>query len=128
MFLYQHFFCIFFSMLYKYASKDCSEYVYTHNRANSKLYNLSRIHAKTKVIEILIQELLLPDNAALTSQSVDCLPLLVSHLSHIFKEFGLPTRLKKTNIMAQGPDTPPNITMAETRLEIVDSFTYLWCL
>ena len=33
--------------------------------------------------------------------------------------------LKKTNIMAQGAESPPSITIGDTQLEVVDAFTYL---
>ena len=36
-------------MLLQYAFKDCSEGIYTHTRADGKLFNIARLRAKTKV-------------------------------------------------------------------------------
>ena len=41
------------------------------------------------------------------------------------KDFGLTISLKKTNVMVQGSETQPNITIDDYQLENVDEFTYL---
>ena len=78
-----------------------------------------------QVHELLIRELLFADDATLTSQSQEGLQRLVDKLSHACKEFGLTISLKKTNIMAQDAESPPVITIENTQLEVVNSFTYL---
>ena len=117
-------FCIFFSMLLQYAFKDCSKGVYIHTKVDGKLFNLSRLRAKTKVFQVLIRELLFVDDAALVSHTEECLQQLVEHLSHACKEFGLTISLK-TNVMVQGTDQLPVITVNGHMLEAVDNFTYL---
>ena len=74
---------------------------------------------------VLIRELLFADDAALTSHSEEGLKYLVDKLSHACKEFGLTISLRKTNILAQGAESPPVITIDNTELEVVDIFTYL---
>ena len=74
---------------------------------------------------VLIRELLFADNAALSSHSEEGLQHLVDKLSHTCKEFGLTISLRKTNILAQGAESPPVITIDNTELEVVDTFTYL---
>lgn len=118
-------FGIFFSMLLQYAFDDCTEGIYIRTRADGKLFNLARLRAKTKVMEVLIRELLFADDAALTSHTEDGLQQLVTRLSRACKEFGLTISLKKTQILAQGTPSVPDITIEETHLEVVDSFTYL---
>jgi len=61
--------------------------------------------------------------AALASHTEAGLQRLVDKLSHACKEFGLTISLKKTNILAQDAETPPVITINNTELEVVDSFT-----
>ena len=112
-------------MLFQYAFKDCSEGVYIHSRADSKLFNIAHCPAKTKVREVLIREMLFAGDAALTSHTESGLQQLVSRLSAACKEFGLTISLKKTNVMAQGTDHPPNITINGYMLEAVCNFTYL---
>ena len=118
-------FGIFFSMLLQYAFADCEEGIFIRTRADGKLFNIARLRAKTKVREVLIREMLFADDAALTSHTEAGLQDLVSRLSHACKEFGLTISLKKTNILAQDTDTAPDITIDDTHLEVVETFTYL---
>ena len=118
-------FGIFFSMLLHYDFADCEEGIYIRSRADGKLLNIARLRAKTKVHELLMRELLFADDAVLTSHSQEGLQRLVDKLSHACKEFGLTISPKKTNIMAQDAESPPVITIENTQLEVVNSFTYL---
>ena len=118
-------FAIFFSMLLQYAFKGCSDGVYIHTRADGKLFNITRLRAKTKIAKVLIRELLFADDAALTSHTEDGLQRLVCRLSNACKEFGLTISLKKTNVMAQDADSPPSVTIDGYNLEVVENFTYL---
>ena len=118
-------FGIFFSMLLHYALADCLEGVYIRTRSDGKLFNIARLRAKTKTLKVLIRELLFADDAALASHSEAGLQRLVDKLSRACKEFGLTISLKKANILAQDAETPPVITINNTVLEVVDSFTYL---
>ena len=118
-------FGVFFSMLLQYAFKDCSEGVYIHTRADGKLFNIARLRAKTKITEVLIREMLFAYDAALASHTEDGLQQLVTQFSHACKEFGFTISLKKTNVMAQGTDHPPAITIDGHVLKAVNDFTYL---
>ena len=93
--------------------------------SDSKLFNIARPRAKTKAYVVLIRELLFADDAALTSHSEKGLQHLVDKLLHACKAFGLTISLKKTNILAQGAESLPVITIDNTELEVVDTFTYL---
>ena len=87
---------------------------------------VERLRPKTKAYVVLIRELLFADDAALTSHSQEGLQHLVDKLSHSVKVFGLMISLRKTNILAQGADSPlPVITVDNVELEVVDTFTYL---
>ena len=69
--------------------------------------------------------MLYADDAALTSHTEAGLQELVSRLSSACREFGLTISLKKTQILPQGTDYPPKISICSTQLEVVDTFTYL---
>jgi hypothetical protein len=112
-------------MLLHYAFAGCEEGIFIHTRADGKLYNISRLHAMTKVREILIREMLFADDAVLTSHTEIGLQEVVNRLSHACKEFGLSLNLKKTNNLAQGIDREPDVTIGNTHVEVVESFTYL---
>ena len=68
--------------------------------------------------------MLFADDAALASHTENGLQQLVSQFSQGCKEFGFTISLKKTNVMAQGTDHPPTITIDGHVLEAVDDFTY----
>ncbi|XP_069984636.1 uncharacterized protein [Penaeus vannamei] len=82
------------------------------------------LRANTKADKVLIRELF-ADDAALTSHSEEGLQHLVNKLSHACKEFGLTISLRKTNILVQGAESPPGITIDNMEMEVVDTFTYL---
>ncbi|KAK3803522.1 hypothetical protein RRG08_007620 [Elysia crispata] len=84
----------------------------------------SLVHATSKVTEALTCELLFADDAALTSHTKDELQQFVTRLSHACKEFGLTISLNKTNVTAQGIETPSNIAIDGYTPEVVENFTY----
>ena len=45
--------------------------------------------------------------------------------SQACKDFGLTISLKKTNVLGQGTETPPTITIDDYELDVVNHFTYL---
>ena len=112
-------------MLLHYVFANCLEGVYIRTRPDGKLFNIARLRAKTKTLKMLLREPLFADDAALASHTKAGLQRLVDKLSHACKEFGLTISLKKTNILAQDAETPPVITINNTELDVVDSFTYL---
>lgn len=66
---------------------------------DSKLFNLSRQRAKTKVRQLLLREMLFAVDAALASHTQDRLQRLVNCLAHACREFGLTISLKKRKVM-----------------------------
>ncbi|KAI8488372.1 hypothetical protein Bbelb_339680 [Branchiostoma belcheri] len=54
-------------IMLKCAFGTSTEGVYLHTRSDGKLFNLSRLKAKTKVREVLIRDLLFADDAALAA-------------------------------------------------------------
>ncbi len=118
-------FGIFFSMVLRYSYANCDEGVYIRTKTDGSLFNISRLRAKSKTKTILVCELLFADDAALVSHSETGLQQLIDRLSHGCKEFGLTISIKKTNILVQGANTAPTITIDNTPLELVESFKYL---
>ena len=118
-------FGIFFSLLLQHAFRDSDDGVYLRTRSDGKLFNLSRLRAKTRTRRVLIRELLFADDAALCSHSEVGLQRLVDTFSAACKEFGLTISLKKTQIMTQNVTANPNITIDGHALDLVDDFTYL---
>ena len=118
-------FGVFFSVLLRHAFNDCSEGVNIHTRADGGLFNIARLRAKSKVETVLIRELLFADDAALTSHTEAGLQQLVNRFSEACKEFGLTISLSKTNIMRQGIDCQPSISIDGHILDVVDDYVYL---
>ena len=118
-------FGIFFSMLLSYAFSDNNDGVYLHTRSDGRLFNLARLRAKTKVRSVTIREALFADDAALATHTEAALQQLVDRLAHACNEFGLTISLKKTEVMAQGTDSPPAIHIGDYSLNTVGQFQYL---
>ena len=99
--------------------------MFLHTRSDGKLFNLSRLRAKTKVCQLLLREMLFADDAALASHTQEGLQRLVNCLAHACREFGLIISLKKTNVMGQDVSEAPSISIGDYTLEVVEDFTYL---
>ena len=62
-------FGIFFSLLFKQAFDTAEECIYLHTQTNDKLFNPSRIKAKSKVKKTIIRDMLFADDAAVAAHS-----------------------------------------------------------
>ena len=118
-------FGIFFSLLLKHAFDSSDDGVHIHTRSDGKLFDLSRLRAKTKVRRVLIREMLFADVAALVTHTEEALQRMINNFSQASKDFGLTISLKKTNIMAQDTPIAPIIHIDNYNLEVVSEFTYL---
>ena len=120
-------FGIFFAVLLKHAFGTAKEGVYLRTRSESRLFNLARLRAKTKVCEVLIRDMLYADDAAITTHTEQELQILMDRFSQACKEFGLSISLKKTYILAQDTTTSPPITIDNYQLDAVTS-SLTWAL
>ena len=118
-------FGIYFAVMLKHAFRTCMDGIYLHTRSDGKLYNMSRLKAKTKIRRILIRDMLFADDAALTALQEDHLQNLVACFAKACEDFKLTISLKKTEIMGQDTESQPTITINNYRLEVVKEFTYL---
>ena len=118
-------FGIFFALLLKHAFGTSEEGIYVHTRSDGRLFNLARLRAKTKVREALIRDMLFADYAAISSHTQQELQSLMDRFSQACKDFGLTISLKKTNVLGQGTESPPIITIDDYELDVVHHFTYL---
>ena len=118
-------FGLFFALMLIFAFGDSMEGIYIRTR-DGKLYSLSRLRAKTKVLIALIRDLLFADDAAIVVHSEEQLQKLMDKLPYSCKAFGLTISIKKTEVLTQGViDHPPIITVDDKVLKNVDKFTYL---
>ncbi len=103
---------IFFSMLLSYAFHGNDDGVYPHMRSDGRLFNLTRLWAKTKIRAVTSREALFADDAALATHTEP-------------STSGLTIRPKKTEVMAQGTNSPLPIHIGEYNLNLVGHFQYL---
>ena len=118
-------FGIFFALLLKHAFGQNTEGIYLHSRSDGKLFNASRLKAKTKVRQVLIRDMLFADDAAIATHNEDELQRLMDQFSKACNDFGLTISVKKTQILHQGTSPNPTITLNSDILANVDKFTYL---
>ena len=118
-------FGIFFAALLKHAFGTATEGVYLRTRSDGRLFNLTRLRAKTKVREAVIRDMLFADDAAVTTHTQHELQSLMDRFSQASKDFGLTISLKKTNVLGQDTAAAPIITIDDYELDVVRQFTYL---
>ena len=71
-----------------------------------------------------MRDFLFADDATVVAHSAEDLQQLMNHFSKACQDFGLTISLKKTQVMGQGVDSPPSITISTQELEVVHDFVY----
>ena len=94
---------------------------------NGKLFNLSRLKAKTKTQTELIRELLFADDTALVAHTKDQVQRLVEAFTAASMKMGLQINTSKTEVLYQPSPTntspvEPTIVVNGEILKVVPSF------
>ena len=118
-------FGIFFAVLLRHAFGSTTEGIFLRTRSDGKLFNISRLRAKSRVHKKHLRDFLFADDAAITTHSARDLQSLMDHFSKACQDFGLTISQKKTQVMSQDVDTPPGIHISNHQLEVVHDFVYL---
>ena len=122
-------FSLMFSAMLTEAFRDEGVGVNLRYRTDGKLFNLRRLHAKTKVMTDIIRDLLFADDCALNAASEADMQCSVNLFSSACTNFGLTINTKKTEVLHQpAPGRPyvePSITVNGQRLNTVQRFSYL---
>ena len=118
-------FGIFFAVMLKHAFGPAAEGIYLQTRTDGKLFNLSRLRAKTKVQLTCQRDFLFADDAAVTARSAKGLQQLMTRFSDSCQDFGRTINLKKTQVMGQDIDSPPAISISDHKLDVIHDFVYL---
>ena len=82
-------FGIFFAVLLKHAFGTFTEGIYLRTRSDGKLFNLSRLKAKTEVHHKCLRDFLFADDAAITTHTEEGLQLLMDRFDQACVAFGL---------------------------------------
>ena len=122
-------FAIYFAAMLEVAFKDNTSGIYIRYRTTGKVFDLSRLRAKTKVSYALIRDLLYADDADLVTHTEADLQSLLTAFDSTAEAFGLTINLKKTVVMFQPAPCktyhPPTIYLKGEVLKVVDKFVYL---
>ena len=102
-----------------------AEGIYLRTRTDGKLFNLSRLRAKTKVHLRRLRDFLFADDAAVTVHSTEDLQQLMTRFSDACQDFGLTISWKKTQVMEQDVDSPLAISINDHELDVIHDFVYL---
>jgi len=94
-------FGIFFATLLKHAFGKSTEGIYLQTRSDGNLFKLSRHRAKPRVHEKYVRNLLLADDAAITTHTQEELQRILDRFSEACRHVGLTIRLAKTQVMGQ---------------------------
>ena len=106
-----------------------SEGVWLHTRQDGNLFNPCRLTAKSKCVDICVEELMYAVNdSAFVAHTEAELQHLVDHFSSA-ADFGLAINASKTEVMYQPPPGAeyhdPSILVNGTPLPVTKSFTYI---
>ena len=118
-------FGIFFAIMLKHAFGNATEGIHLHTRSDGKMFNLTRLKAKTKIQKKLIRDMLFADDAAIVAHSQEDLQKLMDRFADACKEFGLTISIKKTEVMGQEVSKEPEILINNQKLVVAESFIYL---
>ena len=122
-------FSMIFSAILAEAFRDNSDGIPIRFRRDGKLFNLRRLHAKSKVKMDCVRDLLFADDCALNACSEPEMQQSMDKFSSACDAFGLTISIKKTEVMYQlAPSkdyTEPTITVNGEALKTVNKFTYL---
>ena len=112
-----------------YGKREKTWWTVSSFRTDGSIFNLRRLLAHTKTIEVLIVELLFADDCALLAHTQEALQYIVNRFAEAAKAFGFTISLKKTEVLHQPPlggvYSPPQINSEGTSLNSVEHFTYL---
>ena len=82
--------------------------VFLRTRTDGKLFNLARLRAHTKTLEVCIRELLYADDSTLVASNAVDIQQIVDRFSFAADMFGLKINISKTELLYQPPPTPLN--------------------
>ena len=91
-------FGIFFSMLLSHAYKENEDGIYIHAGSDGKLYNLSRLRAKTNVRHVTIRDVFFADDAAMATHMEEPLQRLIDRFALACDDFGLTISMKRPRL------------------------------
>ena len=121
-------FALFYAAMLNEAMSDCDDGISIRFRSGN-LFKLSRLRADSKVMEILIQELLYADDCALVASTESALQRITNRFATAALNFGLTISLSKTEVLFQPPPaqphSDPSINIYGGRIKSVKQFTYL---
>lgn len=122
-------FSIYFSAMLLVAFKDCDTGVSMYFRTDRSVFNLQKLHAKTKVSHAILRDFLFADDCALASFSIQEAQLLLDRFVDAARRFGLSVSLKKTEVMYQPSRasiySAPSLVIGNQELPVANKFCYL---
>ena len=99
-------------------------------RIDGKIFNLSRLKAKSKTSKTTIVEVQYADDNGVAALNEADLQTILNAFDYAYSKLGLKINTKKTEVIFQpAPDdntrTPPNIILRDNVLKNVETFSYL---
>ena len=94
-------FSIYFSAMLLVAFKDCNAGVSLYFRTDRSVFDLRKLHSKTRVTHALLRDFLFADDCALAALNIQEAQVLLDRFVEASRRFGLSVSLKKTEVMYQ---------------------------
>jgi len=95
-----------------------------YGKYSINIFNITSLKVKSKSRTVLIRDKLFADDAALAAHSEGQLQSPMNRFYKACDLFNLTISLKKTQVMCQGTAIPPEISVKDHQLEVVNQITY----
>ena len=122
-------FNIFYAAMLLDAFRNNDQGIHIRYRTDGGIFNLRRLQAKTKVIDLLARDLLYADDCALVAHTLEDAQSIVDCFARAATRFGLSINIKKTEVIQQlrSQNQPTNGTLHVDGLPLanVSRFCYL---
>ncbi len=122
-------FAIFIAAILPLIGEELPQGIPIMYRTDGRLFNLSRLKAKSKVNCTTITELQYADDIVIAAHSAEDLQGIRNAFAKAYRALGLKLNIKNTKVLHQCPPyqlaIQPNIKVDNTTLEYVDHFPYL---
>ena len=122
-------FTLFLASVLEVSNRDTTNGVYITTRSDGRLFNVSRLKAKTKVQQLCVRGLLYADYTGFVSYSEVDLQTILDRFTAVSASFGLSVNVRKTDVLHQpAPGTPytaPTILLNGAPLNVATTFKYL---
>ena len=118
---------LFLAAVLQVSNRDTTKDVSITTCSEGRLFDVSRLKAKTKVRQLCVRDLLSADDTCFVSHSEVDLQTILDRFAAVSTSVGLSINVRKTDVLHQPgtPYTAPTILLNGTPLNVATTFKYI---